>query len=149
MRKVLQDNIELSHEDVKEFNRENVKVYGYKRFFKSIKYSLDGLRYAYRYEQSLWIHGFATALSIVMGIIFKIKLSEWAIIFIALGAILALELINTAIEAAVDLTTTSIHPLAKIAKDCGSAASFVMSIVSIVICLFVFGPYLMEIFKLL
>lgn len=147
MRKALQDK-ELKKEEMKEFNRNAVKVYGYKRFLKSIKYSLDGLLYAYRYEQSLWIHGFATILAIVMGMIFKIKLSEWAIIFIALGIILALELINTAIEAAVDLTTSKIHPLAKIAKDCGSAASFVMSIVSIVISLFVFGPYLMEILEL-
>mgnify|MGYP002509294066 CR=1 FL=1 len=38
-------------------------------------------------------------------------------LFISLGIILALELINTAIEAAVDLTTSKIHPLAKIAKD--------------------------------
>ena len=141
---------ELEDKDKKiEFNRNAVKVYGYKRFFKSIKYSLDGLIYAYRYEQSLWIHGFCTILAIIMGIIFKIKLSEWAIVFIALGTILALELINTAIEAAVDLTTSKIHPLAKIAKDCGSAASFVMSIVSVVISLFVFGPYLMEILELL
>ena len=130
----------------KKFNRDNVKVYGYMRFLKSIKYSLDGLIYAYRYEQSLWLHGFASLLAITLGIVFKISLSEWAIIFIALGSILALELINTAIEAAVDLTTTEIHPLAKIAKDCGSAASFVMSIVSFVISLFVFGPYFMDLF---
>lgn len=136
-------------EDSKEFNREKVKVYGFKRFLNSLKYSWDGLKYAYRYEQSMWIHGFATILAVVLGIIFRIKLSEWAIIFIALGIILALELINTAIEAAVDLTTTKVHPLAKIAKDCGSAASFVMSIVSIVISLFVFGPYFLEIFKAL
>ena len=145
MRKILKDE-ELKKEEMKEFNRENVKVYGWGRFFKSIKYSLDGLFYAYRYEQSLWIHGFATILAVFLGIIFRIRLSEWAIIFIALGSILALELINTAIEAAVDLTTTKIHPLAKIAKDCGSAASFVMSIVSVVISLFVFGPYLRELF---
>ncbi len=148
MKKESQDKV-LNKEERLKFNRDSVKVYGYKRFLKSIKYSLDGLYYAYRYEQSLWIHGFATILSIVMGIIFRIKLSEWAIIFIALGSILALELINTAIEAAVDLTTSEIHPLAKIAKDCGSAASFVMSIVSIVISLFVFGPYLRDIFNLL
>lgn len=132
-------------QDNKKFERDKVKVYGPMRFIKSIKYSLDGLFYAYRYEQSLWIHGFAVILAVVLGFIFKIKLAEWAIIFIALGIILALELINTAIEAAVDLTTTEIHPLAKVAKDCGSAASFVMSIVSIVISLFVFGPYFLEI----
>ena len=116
-------------------------------FFKSIKYSLDGLFYAYRYEQSLWIHGFAVLLAVILGFVFQIRLAEWAIIFIALGIILALELINTAIEAAVDLTTTEIHPLAKVAKDCGSAASFVMSIVSIVISLFVFGPYFLDLFN--
>ena len=109
------------------FEREKVKVYGPMRFIKSIKYSLDGLFYAYRYEQSLWIHGCAVIIAIILGII------------------LALELINTAIEAAVDLTTTKIHPLAKVAKDCGSAASFVMSIVSIVISLFVFGPYFLDV----
>lgn len=138
-----------SQDKLEEFNRESVKVYGFKRFLKSIKYSMQGLFYAYRYEQSMWIHGFATALAITMGIVFKIKLSEWAIIFIALGIILALELINTAIEATVDLACNKINPLAKIAKDCGSAASFVMSIVSAVISLFVFGPYLLEIFKTL
>ena len=147
MKKESPDKVVISEN--KKFNREDVKVYGIGRFFKSIKYSLNGLYYAYRYEQSLWLHGLATILAIIMGFIFKINLSEWAIIFIALGAILALELINTAIEAAVDLTTTEIHPLAKIAKDCGSAASFVMSIVSIVISMFVFGPYLLELFELI
>ena len=132
-------------QDSKKFEREKVKVYGPMRFIKSIKYSLDGLFYAYRYEQSLWIHGFAVLLAVILGFIFQIRLAEWAIIFIALGIILALELINTAIEAAVDLTTTEIHPLAKVAKDCGSAASFVMSIVSIVISLFVFGPYFLDV----
>lgn len=129
-----------------QISRDDIKKKGIKRLFNSVKNSLDGLFYAYRYEQSLWIHGFATVVAIILGICFKIRLSEWAIIFIALGIILALELINTAIEAAVDLTTTEIHPLAKIAKDCGSAASFVMSIVSIVISLFVFGPYFMSLF---
>ena len=135
-----------SKDEKEKFEREKVKVYGPMRFIKSIKYSLDGLFYAYRYEQSLWIHGCAVLLAVILGIIFQIKLSEWAIIFIALGIILALELINTAIEAAVDLTTTEIHPLAKVAKDCGSAASFVMSIVSVVISLFVFGPYFLDVF---
>ena len=133
----------------KEFNRNDVKVRGIKRFINSIKYSISGLYYAYRYEQSLWLHGFFTLFAVILGIIFKIKLSEWAILFIALGIILALELINTAIEAAVDLTTTKIHPLAKIAKDCGSAASFVMAIVSAVISLFVFGPYILKIIEII
>ncbi len=150
MKKVLPDKRkDIKAEEMREFDRNQVKVYGFARFLKSVKYSVQGLIFAYRYEQSLWIHGLATILAIIMGFIFGITLFEWAILFVALGAILALELINTAIEAAVDLTTTNIHPLAKIAKDCGSAASFVMSIVSFVISLFVFGPYLMQLLEFL
>ncbi len=129
-----------------QISRDDIKKKGIKRFFNSIKFSMEGLIYAYRYEQSLWLHAIATIFSICLGIIFRIKLSEWAIVFIALGVILGMELINTAIEAAVDLVTLEIHPLAKIAKDCGSAASFIMTLVAIVICLFVFGPYFMKAF---
>lgn len=126
---------------MKKISRDEIKKKGIARFFRSFKFSLQGLAYAYRYEQSMWIHAIGTIFTVTLGIIFKIKLVEWAIVFIALGVILASELINTAIEAAVDLVTLDIHPLAKIAKDCGSAATFVLTLVSIVICLFVFIPY--------
>lgn len=131
---------------MKQISRDSIKKKGIKRLFRSVKYSLEGLFYAYRYEQSLWVHGIATIFTVILGIIFHISLSEWAIIFIALGSILGVELLNTAIEAAVDLTTLEINPLAKIAKDCGSAASFVMTFVALVICLFVFGPRFLALF---
>lgn len=131
---------------MKQISRDSIKKKGIKRLFRSVKYSLEGLFYAYRYEQSLWVHGIATIFTVILGIIFHISLSEWAIIFIALGSILGVELLNTAIEAAVDLTTLEVNPLAKIAKDCGSAASFVMTFVALVICLFVFGPRFLALF---
>ena len=131
---------------MKYVSRDEIKKKGIARFFRSIKFSIEGLIYAYRYEQSMWVHAIATTFTVVLGLFFKIKLSEWAIVFIALGIILGMELVNTAIEAAVDLTTLEVNPLAKIAKDCGSAASFVLSLVAIVICLFVFGPYFINMF---
>lgn len=131
---------------MKYISRDEIKKKGIKRAFRSIKFSIEGLIYAYRYEQSMWLHAVATIFTIGLGIFFQIKFSEWAIVFIALGIILGMELVNTAIEAAVDLTTMEINPLAKIAKDCGSAASFVLSLVAVVICLFVFGPYFVQMF---
>ena len=131
---------------MKYISRDEIKQKGIRRFFRSIKFSVEGLIYAYRYEQSMWVHAIATTLTVILGIVFKIKFSEWAILFIALGSIAGMELVNTAIEAAVDLTTLEINPLAKIAKDCGSAASFVLSLVAIVICMFVFGPYFVKLF---
>ena len=128
-----------------QISRDEIKKKGIKRLFLSTKYSVEGLIYAYRYEQSMWVHGVATVFSVCLGIIFRISLSEWAIVFIALGVILGMELINTAIEAAVDLVTLECHPLAKIAKDCGSAATFITALVAAVIELFVFGPYFFNI----
>ena len=121
-------------------SRDEIKKKGIRRTLRTFKYSLDGLMYAYKNEQSMWIHAAGTIFTIVLGFIYSLSLTEWAIVFIALGVILASELINTAIEATVDLCTLEIHPLAKIAKDCGSAATFVLTLVSIVICLFVFVP---------
>jgi len=127
-------------------SRDELKKKGFKRFLMSWKNSFDGLAYAYKNEQSMLIHAVCTIFTIVFGIIFHIKLSEWAIMFIALGFILGMELINTAIEAVVDLVTLEIHPLAKIAKDCGSAATLSATLVAIVISLFFFGPYFIEFF---
>ena len=112
----------------------------------SFKNSVDGLIYAYKNEQSLWIHGVCTFFCLLFGFVLKISFNQWAIIIISLSVTLAMELINTAIEATVDLVTLEIHPLAKIAKDCGSAATFVCSILSIITALIIFGPKIVALF---
>lgn len=125
-------------------SRDDIKVRGLARFKKSFGYSIDGLKYAYKYEQSMLIHIFATILAITLGLICHITLIEWCMVFIAIGIVLAGELINTAIEAVVDLVTLEIHPLAKIAKDCGSAATFVMSVIAAIIGCLVYIPHFIE-----
>ncbi len=130
-------------------SREEIKSRGLGRFERSFKYSIEGLTYAFRFEQSLTIHVIATIAVIILNIILKVTYFEWAILLLTIGAVLAMELINTAIEAVVDLVTLEIHPLAKIAKDCGSAATFVMAIVSVIIALLIYGPYLINLIKLI
>lgn len=129
-----------------ETQRKNKKL-GIKRFFNSIKYTWDGLKYAYRNEQSLIIHGVGTLIIIIFGIIFQIRFIEWAILIIASVVVMAIELLNTAIEATVDLVTDKFHPLAKIAKDCGSAAGGVSGIMLAIIAIFIFTPYIMALFR--
>ena len=126
---------------------ENKKMisFSFKRFLNSFKYSYQGLKYAYRNEQSLLLHLVSTIVAIILGIILKISFKEWAVVLLALVEVLSVELVNTAIEAAVDLTTDKIHPLAKIAKDCGSAATFVSAIAAVIICLFIFIPHFINI----
>ena len=123
------------------------KTYGVKRFVNSFKNSFAGLAYAYRYEQSLWLHAAGTIGAIILGFLCQITFKEWAVVVIALVVVLTSELLNTAIEATVDLVTEEIHPLAKIAKDCASAATFVSTVMAIIICLFIYIPYIVEFFK--
>ena len=127
-----------------EFNRDAIKKHGFARFLRSWSYSFDGLKYAYRYEQSMLIHVFVTIAVIVVNILLKVSGMHWLITIMAIGMVLAAELINTAIEAVVDMVTLEIHPLAKIAKDCGSAATFVLSVMAAVIGCVVYIPYIIE-----
>lgn len=129
-------------------SRDDVKKHGFGRFLKSFKYSVEGLVYAYRYEQSMLIHFICTIGVVLANIFLKVTNIEWVITILALGVVLSSELINTAIEAAVDLVTLEIHPLAKIAKDCGSAATFVLSLMTGAICLAIYAPYVITLLGL-
>ena len=126
--------------------QKGTKKMSFKRFLNSIKYSIEGLAHAYKNEQSLWLHAMCTIIIIILGFALKISFIQWAIIVIALVIVLAVELLNTAIEATVDLVTKEIHPLAKVAKDCGSAAAFVSSIMVFIICCFIFVPKIIALF---
>ena len=57
-----------------------------------------------------------------------------------LGIILAIELLNTAIEATCDAITKEFNPYIKVAKDCGSAATFVIFIVAVILNIIIFLP---------
>ena len=124
--------------------QEKHKKMSFQRFLNSIKFSIDGLVNAYQNEQSLWLHAICTIGIIILGFLLQISFIQWAIIVIALVIVLAVELLNTAIEATVDLVTKEIHPLAKVAKDCGSAAAFVSSIMVFIICCFIFIPKILS-----
>lgn len=72
------------------------KEFGLKRFLKSFKYSLDGLKYAYKNEQSMLVHLIVTIIAITLGILFKISNFEWIITIFLLSVTASLELLNTA-----------------------------------------------------
>ncbi len=127
-------------------SRDEIKKRGFKRFIKSFGYSIDGLKYAYKYEQSMTIHFTMVIFVIAAGFFLKISLFEWLICFMLMGLVMATELINTSIEAVVDLTCPEIHPLAKIAKDTASAAVFVFSVVAAISGLIIFIPKIIALF---
>lgn len=129
-------------------SRNKSKYKGFKRFVYSTKYALDGLIYAYRHEHCLWIHGTLSTIAITLGFVFDISHIQWALILVSLAVILAFELVNTAMEACVDMVTLEYNELARVAKDCCSAATFVMSIAGAVTATIIFGPKILALIGL-
>ncbi len=121
-------------------SRNKSKYKGLKRIIYSTKYSLDGLYYAYKNERSLWIHGVLSIIGILLGLFLGLSHTQWGIVLITLAVILAFELVNTAVEATVDMVTLEYNELARIAKDCCSAATFVMTLCGLVIFVIIYGP---------
>ena len=67
----------------------------------------------------------------------------WAAVAVCVGVQLAMETVNTAIEAIVDLASPDIHPLAKRAKDCAAGAALITACASVIVGLIVFVPALL------
>lgn len=122
------------------------KAMGFQRFVNSFINSFAGLQYAYTHEQSLLIHIFLTIVAVATGIFFGISGTQWVLLLFAMALIIVTELLNTAIEAVVDLVTEDYHPLAKVAKDCASAAVFVVSLMATCIWIYVFVPQIIKLF---
>lgn len=119
---------------------------GIKKFINSFKYPISGLRYAYKNEQNLEVDIGIAVLVVILGFLFKISISEWAILTITVGLVISFELINTALEAVVDLITDKYHPLAKVAKDTSAAAVLILAIVSVIEGLIIFLPKIISLF---
>lgn len=119
---------------------ERKKQKGIKKFVNSFTYPIKGLWYAYKNEQNLAVDVGIALIVIILGFLLNINAVEWALLMLTIGLVISCELINTAIEAVVDLVTEDYHPLAKVAKDTAAAAVFIFAIVAIIVGLIIFLP---------
>ena len=73
---------------------------------------------------------------------------EWAVLALLIVMVVAAEMVNTMVEALVDLVTTEYHPLAKVAKDVVAGVVLLTAIGAVVVGLLIFGPKALAAFKL-
>lgn len=125
--------------------------YADKGFFVSRWYSfcaaLSGARFTLETQLNAWIELAAVATVIVAGLLLRISAIEWAVVALTLGVVLALEAVNTAVEATVDLISPEYHPLAKIAKDAASGALLFAVLGSLGVAVAIFGPHLWRLLR--
>lgn len=112
------------------------------RYFKSFCHALNGFKYALIHEHNVIIMLLAVVVVVTAGLYYDIKTYEWLFCLFAFSSVLATEMINTALEALVDLVTEKYHPLAKIAKDTMSTASLIFCIASFIGAIIIFVPYI-------
>ena len=113
--------------------------------YKSFGYAFQGIFNTIRTERNIKIHCAAAIMVTIFGIWLQISKTDWMICFILFGLILALELVNTAVEATVDLFTEERKPLAKKAKDAAAGAVLIVAIFAAVIGILIFIPKLLDV----
>ena len=108
--------------------------------YKSFGYAFEGIFTCIRNERNIKIHCTVAILVVIAGAVLGITPTEWCICLTLFGLVIALELVNTAIESVVDLVTTERKPLAKVAKDTAAGAVLVAAIMAAIVGLIIFVP---------
>ena len=111
---------------------------------RSLAFAIAGCVYMLRHQKNTRILLAATVIVIPAAIALGIDLQQWSILILAIGSVWATEFINAAIEAAVNVSVSEFHPMAKAAKDVAAAAVLIMAIVAGIIGLLILGPPLFD-----
>ncbi len=108
----------------------------------SFKAALNGTLHTIRTQPNARIEVAALIVVMVAGLFFGVSPLEWALLALTIFVVLALECVNTAIEAVVDLVSPTYHPLAGIAKDAAAGGMVFAVIASLCVAAAIFGPRL-------
>jgi diacylglycerol kinase len=115
-------------------------VIDWRRTAGSFGYALSGLRVLVATQPNVRVHLALGTVAIVLGLLLGLSTAEWALLAVTIGLVLALEAVNTALEALVDLASPERHPLAGTAKDVGAGAVLVAALASVVVGALLFLP---------
>lgn len=114
----------------------------------SFKYAMQGILRAFKTERNLKIHASMMIVVVILGLIFKIAVSEWITCIILFALVIGAELLNTSIEEMVNLLSPEIRVHAKYAKDIAAGAVLIFAIASAIVGAIIFLPKLLVYFNL-
>lgn len=118
-----------------------------RNFFDACKNAFNGIKTAIKTQLNVKIQIIVAIIALILGIIFKLNTIEWICLSFAIFLVIVTEMVNTAIEATVDLCTEKYNEKAKIAKDVGAGAVVLAAINSIIIGYFLFFNKILELIK--
>ncbi len=113
----------------------------------SFRFAFAGLAYVARTQRNFRIHLALGTLATGLGVAFAFTPLEWAVLAGVITLVLFAEMLNTVVEAAVDLASPGYHPLAKVAKDVAAGAVLLTALGAVVAGLCLFAPHLLHVFN--
>ena len=111
---------------------------------KSLKFALEGIIEAFRHNINFRRQVLVGVSVMLVGFVLGLAMAEWVALVIVIGLVLMAELINTALEEVVNLVTREHRQEAKIAKDVSAGMVLLAAVISMVVGLFIFIPYLID-----
>jgi len=118
------------------------KQFSFRKRISSFTYAFQGIKTLIRGEHNAWIHCCATLLVCVAGFFFRISATEWICVIFAIGAVLAAEAFNTAIEKIANMISPGYHKDIKDIKDVAAGAVLLIAIAAALTGLIIFIPKL-------
>ncbi len=109
----------------------------------SFRYAFAGIWWAIKTQRNMRVHLVLGICAVLLAIALGLDTAREAILALTVTLVLVAEMINTVVEAVVDLVSPTYHPLARVAKDVAAGAVLVTAIGSVVVGLFIFLPYLL------
>lgn len=103
-----------------------------------------GILYCIIHERNMKIHLGCALIVLIAGFIVSLSMWEWCVCLVCIALVCALECMNTALEACVDLATARYHKLARIAKDAAAGSVLVAAFFSLIIGLLIFVPHILH-----
>ena len=114
---------------------------------KAFADALRGVRVAASGQRNFRIHLVAAAFAVALGFATGLHPTEWVLLFLTIGLVLALEAINTALEKLVDLISPEYNPLAGQVKDLAAGAVLIAAFAAVLTGIIIFVPKIISIFQ--
>lgn len=110
-----------------------------KNFFKAFVYAWQGIVHAVKTQRNFRFHIAAAVYVTAFSFFYEFTRGEYVLLALTFSSVISAELINTAVEAAVDLCSPEQHRLAKTAKDAAAGAVLAAAIFAVVVGILLFG----------
>ncbi|MCL8208963.1 MAG: diacylglycerol kinase family protein [Actinomycetia bacterium] len=111
---------------------------------ESFRFAFAGLAYAFRTQRNMRWHTVFAALAVVLGTVLRLPAADFVLVLAAIVVVMVAEMVNTAVEAVVDIVSPGMHPLARVAKDVAAGAVLLAAAGALALGIWVFGPRLAQ-----